>query len=323
MILDGCQVSVSASVGVALSGPDIPDPSGLLQAADIAMYGAKHQGRGRYLLFEESMRNASLDRLTIENDLRNALDTDGLQLRYQSVVSLGGEVVGAEALLRWQHPERGLLYPEAFLPLAEETGIVVPLDRWALRTACHTAAAWAAAWAAGPPPARRPHISVNVSIRQFTDPGFLPDLEALLRITNADHRYHLCLEITESDLRDNDETVTAALQAVHALGVAIHVDNFGTGHLSLTRLRGLPLDGLKIDRRFIGGLIDDPASYAIAAAGIQLAHALGMTAIAKGVETPEQLAALTDLRCDLVQGDYFARPEPRLPARQTAAAGQP
>ncbi|ONH31841.1 MULTISPECIES: EAL domain-containing protein [Protofrankia] len=323
MILDGCQVSVSASVGVALSGPAIPDPAGLLQAADIAMYGAKHQGRGRYLLFEESMRSTSLDRLTTENDLRNAPGTGDLRLHYQPVVSLGGEIVGAEALLRWQHPERGLLYPEAFLPLAEETGIVVPLDRWALRTACHTAATWAATRAAGPPPACPPRISVNASIRQFTDPGFLPELETLLRTTNADHRYQLCLEITESALRDDDETVTSTLQAVHALGVAIHVDNFGTGHLSLTRLRGLPLDGLKIDRRFIGGLIDDPASYAIAAAGIQLAHALGMTAIAKGVETPEQLAALTDLSCDLVQGDYFARPEPRLPARQTAAAGQP
>ncbi len=323
MILDGCQVSVSASVGVALSGPDIPGPGGLLQAADIAMYGAKHQGRGRYLLFEESMRHASLDRLTIENDLRNAPGTDDLRLHYQPVVGVDGEAAGAEALLRWQHPERGLLHPEAFLSLAEETGIVVQLDRWALHTACHAAAAWAATWMAGPAPAPPPRIGVNVSIRQFTDPGFLPGLEALLRATNADHRYQLCLEIAESALVDDDETVTAALQAVRALGVAIYVDNFGTGHLSLTRLRGLPLDGLKIDRRFIGGLTDDPTSYAIVAAVIQLAHVLGMTAIANGVETPEQLAALVGLRCDLVQGYYLARPEAHLPARQPVAAGQP
>uniref|UniRef100_UPI0010417D72 sensor domain-containing protein n=1 Tax=Candidatus Protofrankia californiensis TaxID=1839754 RepID=UPI0010417D72 len=320
VILDGRHVTVTASVGVALSGPDIPDPDGLLRAADIAMYGAKHQGRGRYLLFDETMRSEALDRLTTENDLRHALTTNDLRLHYQPVINADGNVVGAEALLRWQHPERGLLYPEAFLPLAEETGIIVSLGRWVLHTACHAAASWTP----GPPPACPPHISVNVSARQLTDPHFLPDLAALLRTTNADHRYQLCLEITENTLIDDSSTVSATLQAAHALGVTLYIDDFGSGHSSLTRLHRLPLDGLKIDRRFISRMTEDPADHAIVAAVIHLAHILGLTAIAEGVETSEQLAALTDLRCDLVQGYHLARPEPHLPTLQpTATACRP
>ncbi len=316
VILDGRHITITASIGVALSGPDIPDPDGLLRAADIAMYGAKHQGRGRYLLFDETLRSEALDRLTTENDLRRALTTNDLRLHYQPVINAGGDIIGAEALVRWQHPERGLLYPEAFLPLAEETGIIVSLGRWVLHTACHAAAAWTP----GPPPLCPPHISVNVSARQLTDPHFLPDLAALLRTTNADHRYQLCLEITENTLIDDSSTVIATLQAAHALGVTLYIDDFGSGHSSLTRLHRLPLDGLKIDRRFIDRMIEDTADHAIVAAVIHLAHILGLTAIAEGVESPEQLAALTDLRCDLVQGYHLARPEPHLPTLQPATA---
>ncbi len=311
-VLDGRLVTVTASVGIALSGPDLPDPDNLLRAADIAMYAAKHHGRDRYLLFDETMRADVLDRLTTENDLRHALATTGLDLYYQPILTITGETIGAEALIRWHHPTRGLLHPDTFIPLAEETGLIIPLGRWVLHTACHAAAAWTH----GPPPIPPPHLTVNVSARQLTDPQFLPDLTALLHATNPDDRYQLCLEITESTLIDDTATVTRTLHALRKLGITLYIDDFGSGHSSLSRLHRLPLDGLKIDRRFISKMTDDPADHAIVAAVIHLAHTLGLTAIAEGVETPTQLAALIHLHCDLLQGYHLAYPCPQLPAYQ-------
>ncbi|WP_322760714.1 EAL and GGDEF domain-containing protein [Frankia sp. Cr2] len=313
--LDGRTVTVTASVGIAISSPELADPDDLLRAADIAMYTAKHSGRGHHLLFDEAMRACLLDRLTTENDLRHALAVPGeLRLHYQAILNPTGDTIGAEALIRWQHPTRGLLLPDIFIPLAEDTGLITSLGRWALHTACHAAAAWTT----GPPPIPPPHITINVSARQLTDPGFLPDLTHLLHTTNPDDRYQLCLEITESALIQDTTTVTPTLHALRALGITLYIDDFGSSHSSLSRLHRLPLDGLKIDRRFISTMTDDPTDHAIVTAVIHLAHTLGLTAIAEGIETPAQLAALSTLRCDLLQGYHLARPGPHLPALEPA-----
>ncbi len=310
----GRTVTVTASVGIAVSGPELSDPGEILRAADIAMYAAKRQGRSCHIIFDEVMRAQALCRLRTENDLRRALVTDELRLFYQPVMNMAGELTGVEALVRWQHPERGLLEPEAFLSVAEETGLVVPLGRRVLETACQAAGTWAPRLPTGV----APRIAVNVSACQLADPRFLPELTALLDATNADDRYELGLEITESALVGDVPAVAATLHELCARGVILYVDDFGSGYSSLNRLHRIPLDGLKIDRRSIARMTEDPAEHAVVAAVIGLAHTLGLTAIAKGVETPEQLAALQALRCDLVQGYLLARPQPDLPSWQSA-----
>ncbi|WP_165036782.1 putative bifunctional diguanylate cyclase/phosphodiesterase, partial [Candidatus Protofrankia californiensis] len=310
----GRTVTVTASVGIALSGPELSDPGEILRAADIAMYAAKRQGRSCHIVFDEVMRAQALCRLKTENDLRRALVADELRLFYQPVMNMAGELTGVEALVRWQHPERGLLEPEAFLPVAEETGLIVPLGRWVLETACRAAGSWAPRLPTGV----APRIAVNVSTCQLADPRFLPELTALLDATNADDRYELGLEITESALLDDTSAVAATLHDLCAHGVILYVDDFGSGYSSLSRLHRIPLDGLKIDRRCIARMTEDPAEHAVVAAVIGLAHTLGLTAIAKGVETPDQLAALQALRCDLIQGYLLARPQPDLPSWRPA-----
>jgi EAL domain-containing protein (putative c-di-GMP-specific phosphodiesterase class I) len=305
-------------VGIALSAPadgdtdsvDAPvsaTPSSLLWDADVAMYRAKDAGRDRIQLFEEGLRAASLGRFRSEAMLRHALAHGGLRLHYQPLVDLRtGALAGAEALVRLQHPDGRLVPPADFIPVAEETGLVVPLGAWVVAEAAAQAAGWRAMQPLEAPPMT---VSVNLSGRQLATPGFAVEVGAAIARSGADAS-HLCFEITETTLLDASGDSVATLERLKELGVALAIDDFGTGHSSLTWLRRLPADFLKVDRTFVAGLGTDPGDTAIVRAVLDLGQALGLTTVAEGVETPEQLAALRDLGCDWAQGYHLARPGP-------------
>jgi diguanylate cyclase (GGDEF)-like protein len=315
----GQRIVVTASVGIALSAPGsgteddagesavAATPSSLLWDADVAMYRAKDAGRDRIQLFEDGLRAASIDRFRSEAMLRHALDHDGLRLHYQPLVDLRtGGLAGAEALVRLEHPERGLIPPAEFIPVAEETGLVVPLGAWVVAEAAGQAAAWQALQPVGAPPLT---VSINLSGRQLKTPGFAVEMGAAIGRSGADPS-HLCFEVTENTLLDAGGGSVTTLQALKDLGVRLAIDDFGTGHSSLTWLRRLPADFLKVDKTFVAGLGTDPGDTAIVRAVLDLGQALGLITVAEGVETPEQLAALRELGCDWAQGYHLAHPGP-------------
>jgi diguanylate cyclase (GGDEF)-like protein len=316
----GPRVVVTASVGIALSAPDLdpgtgdPDdaaavvaatPASLLWDADVAMYRAKDSGRDRVQLFEAGLRAGSVGRFQSETMLRRALDHDGLRLHYQPLVDLPtGGLAGAEALVRLQDPDRGLIAPAEFIPVAEETGLVVPLGSWVVGEAAAQAAAWQALQPLDSPPMV---VSINLSGRQLATPGFAVEVGAAIARSGADP-FHLCFEVTENTLLDAGGGSVAALEGLKDLGVRLAIDDFGTGHSSLTWLRRIPADFLKVDKTFVSGLGTDPGDTAIVRAVLDLGQALGLTTVAEGVETPEQLAVLRELGCDWAQGFHLARP---------------
>jgi diguanylate cyclase (GGDEF)-like protein len=313
----GQQVVVTASIGIALSTPGsdgaggspraAATPSSLLWDADVAMYRAKDSGRDRVQLFEDGLRAGSLGRFRSEAMLRHALDHDGLRLHYQPLVDLTtGALAGAEALVRLHDPKRGLIPPAEFIPVAEETGLIVPLGAWVVAEAAAQAAAWQALQPLDAPPMT---VSVNLSGRQLTTPGFAVEVGAAIARSGADAS-HLCFEVTENTLLDPAGTGVATLERLKELGVRLAIDDFGTGHSSLTWLRRLPADFLKVDRTFVAGLGTDPGDTAIVRAVLDLGEALGLTTIAEGVETAEQLETLRDLGCRWAQGFHLARPGP-------------
>jgi len=299
-------VAVTISVGVALAAGDEVDPDLLLRDADVAMYRAKQRGRGRYEVFDEAMRSDAVDRLSVENDLRRAIRQGQLRLFYQPIVHMDtGHIAGFEALVRWQHPVRGLLSPAEFIPPAEDTGLIVPLGRCVLGEACLQAAAWQRRRGANRPL----RISVNVSAKQLAFPGWAEEVAATLAETGLEPR-HLVLEITESVLMEDAEASAAPLEELRRLGVRVAIDDFGTGYSSLGYLRRLPVDILKIDKSFIDGVAKGPHESALARAVVKLARTLGLDAVAEGVQDRRQLAELRRLRCPYGQGYYFARPQP-------------
>jgi diguanylate cyclase (GGDEF)-like protein/PAS domain S-box-containing protein len=299
----GEPVFTSVSTGVALSEPG-STPESLLSDADTAMHEAKERGRGRYQLFAASMRGRMVDRLRQERELRSALERGELRLHYQPIVSVSdGGLVGAEALIRWQHPTRGLLMPGAFLPLAEQTGLILPVGRWVLQEAF----AQAARWHEAQPREQRVRISVNLSGHQLADGDAVPLITELLDETGLEPA-RLALEITETVLMTELATPIESLRKLQALGVRIVLDDFGTGYSSLSYLRRLPLDAVKLDRSFVSRLDESLTDRQIVAAVVQLARALQMTVVAEGVETAGQLAALRQLGCHLAQGYHLARP---------------
>ncbi|MEA2296685.1 MAG: hypothetical protein QOE86_4324, partial [Solirubrobacteraceae bacterium] len=290
---------IGASVGIALSGPASATPDALVRDADAAMYRAKLRGRAGHEVFDEDMRTRALARLRTEDELRHAIGAGQLRLAYQPIVSLDdGQIVGAEALVRWQHPERGLLGPLEFIPIAEDSGLIIPIGDWVLAQACRAAAAWAA---------DRPlHVSVNLSPRQI-GPQLIDAVAAAITTTGLDPA-RLALEITESVLLEDSEAAHATLKALKSLGVQIVLDDFGTGYSSLGYLKRLPLDGLKIDRSFVGGLGTDADDSAIVSAVAGMAGSLGLMIIAEGVETLAQVDELRRLDCQRAQGFHFAGP---------------
>jgi diguanylate cyclase (GGDEF)-like protein/PAS domain S-box-containing protein len=302
-VLDGDEHFVTTSIGIALAeggerGED------LLRDADAAMHRAKERGRARYELFDEALRGRALSRLRVENDLRRALDRDELTLHYQPLVSLRDrQMVSVEALVRWDHPERGRISPADFIPVAEENGLIEPIGRWVLEHACRQAAEWCRAR----PDAAPLTMGVNLSAAQLANPALAQTVATALRVSGLDPSC-LALELTESMLVGDTEQLSETLVALKALGLRLVLDDFGTGYSSLSYLTRLPLDSLKVDRSFVDGLGTESRDTAVTEAIIAMSRALSLRVVGEGAETEQQVAELARLGCDLVQGFYFSRP---------------
>ena len=302
-MIEGHELSVSSSMGIVVSSGHDESAESLVRNADAAMYRAKRQGVA-YEVFDDGMRSRVRARARTESDLHRAIEEREFRLLYQPQVDLrSGHIVGLEALLRWDHPERGVVEPSEFLWLAEETGLITKIGEFALRQACLQARAWGAH--NGSPL----QVSVNLSARQHRDPGLVDLVERILTETRTDPD-SLCLEITESVVVNDADNAGATLRALKDLGVKLSIDEFGTGHSSLGSLKRIPLDMLKVDSSFVSGLGTDTEDAAIVTAIINLAHSLGLATVADGVETKEQVDELRTLGCDIGQGFYFARPRP-------------
>ncbi|MBV9292225.1 MAG: bifunctional diguanylate cyclase/phosphodiesterase, partial [Frankiales bacterium] len=306
--LDGDEVFLSFSIGIALSGAgeSLATPETVLRDADVALHRAKEKGRARSELFIEDYRAHAVNRLRTANDLHRALDEEEFRVVYQPEVDLrSGRITGVEALVRWHHPERGLVPPAEFVPLAEQTGLIAGIGAWVLDTALAQAAEWRTARHDGGPLA----VWVNLSARQLGDPKLVDLVADVLRKHSVDPS-QLGLEITETALLEDAEGAVTALSSLRELGVRLAVDDFGTGYSSLSYLKRLPVDAVKIDRSFVDGLAVDGDDSAIVAAVAGMARALRLTTIAEGVENLDQLRALRRLGCDLAQGFFFTTPQP-------------
>ena len=303
-VLDGREIVVTASIGIAVSDAGREHAESLVRDADMAMYRAKSDGRGRYVMFDSSMHTDSLNRLELENDLRHALDRHELRIHYQPIVMLAsGDISEVEALVRWQHPTRGLVSPGEFIPIAEDTGLIIPLGMWVLKEACLQVAAWHEQFPTKP----RLTLSVNLSPRQFQQPSLVREVAAALRDSGLPPSC-LKLEITESVImRDVDATIRI-LWELKNLGLQLAVDDFGTGYSSLSYLKRLPLDVLKIDRSFVSGIGQSQKDTAIVHAIMELAKSLNLKVTGEGIETAEQATLLSEWGCDRGQGYLFSKP---------------
>ena len=298
--LDGHQAVIGASIGIAVGPGDGLRPDRLLRNADLALYRAKGDGRGTFRFFEPVMDLQMQTRRIMEQDLRKALPAGEFELYYQPVVNLASsEISGFEALIRWNHPNQGLVAPATFIPLAEEIGFIVPIGEWVIRQACATAAQWPA----------NLHVAVNISAAQFRSPGLMQVIVGALA-TSGLHPTRLEIEITETVLLHNKEATLAVLHQLRALGIRIAMDDFGTGYSSLTYLQCFPFDKIKIDRSFVKDVTENTGSLNIVRAVAALAKGMGMTATAEGVETKEQLDKITSEGCAEMQGFLFSRPLP-------------
>jgi len=304
LTLPGREVVLRASFGLAVPDPDhLTTAEELLRNADMAMYRAKAVGKGGMAVFEAHMHAAALARLELDAELRAALTEGQFVLHYQPVVSLpDGRLQGVEALIRWNHPSRGLLGPAEFIQVAEETGLVVEIGQWVLDTACTQLAEWQA----GPGPVR---MAVNLSARQLTSPGFVEGVAAAIHTSAADPA-RLTLELTESLLMADTSTAQSVLGALRRLGVRIALDDFGTGYSSLSYLHRFPIDCLKVDKSFVDGLGSSDGDASVISGIVGLASALGLTVVAEGVETAVQADLLAELGCEMAQGFFFGRPMP-------------
>jgi diguanylate cyclase (GGDEF)-like protein len=301
--LAGREVAISASIGVVMGDPRYQRAEDMIRDADTAMYRAKALGKARCEIFDSSMLDAARERLLVESDLRRAIERQELRLCYQPIVALSGEhLSGFEALLRWQHPTRGLLPPDAFIPIAEETGLIVPIGQWVLREACGQMRAWDLEF----PDCADLIVNVNLSARQCLDPNLPGDVARVLLETGLQPS-RLKLEITESLVLERSDAVIGILTGLRALGVQLGLDDFGMGYSALSYLPRLPVQTLKIDRSFVSG-IDDAGNLEIVRAILALAAGLSMNVTAEGVETEGQLARLRDLSCEFGQGFYFDKP---------------
>jgi diguanylate cyclase (GGDEF)-like protein/PAS domain S-box-containing protein len=304
LLCSGQELYVSTSIGICVWPTDGGDPGTLIRNADIAMYRAKTQGRNRFEFYARELATHAAQRLELEQDLRRALDRGEMRLHYQPIVSLPlGEVASMEALIRWQHPKLGLLPPAQFLWCAEETGLIEPIGQWVLEQSTREASTW------GRSRLDPPSVSVNVAARQLRRSGFAGDVADVLDQTGL-QPHNLVLEISESTVMDDTLSAAGILRDLKGLGVGLSLDDFGTGSTSLSQLGRFPLDVLKIDQLFVQGLGKDPHDAIVVQAMVSLAHALGLSVIAEGVETEDQLKILENVECDLVQGFLISRPLP-------------
>jgi predicted signal transduction protein with EAL and GGDEF domain len=298
------RLTVTPSIGIACYPADGEDLTTLLRNADVAMYHCKNTGRNQYTHYTPAMHSASAQRLALEGDLRDALERGELQLHYQPLVSLAdGHMVGVEALLRWTHPARGPVPPADFIPIAEDTGLIVPIGEWVLRTACadmqhllHSTG-------------RRLKVAVNLSPRQLRASNLTQVIAEALHRSGCPAE-HLELEITESMVVENPDASVAAMQRLRAMGVALSIDDFGTGYSSLSYLSRFPVGKLKIDRSFVRGLPHNEREAAIATSVVAMGHGLRLQVLAEGIENEAQMKFLQALGCDMGQGWHFARPMP-------------
>jgi diguanylate cyclase (GGDEF)-like protein len=302
--IGGAEVTTSASMGIVTSSMSHDQPEQLLRSADMAMYRAKAAGRARYEMFDRSMHADALERLQLETDLRRAVELNEFVLHYQPVVSLRtGTVTGFEALVRWEHPHRGLIQPADFIPVAEETGLIVPIGRWVLEEALRQITEWQSLH-----PREEPlSIAVNLSVRQFSQPDLIDQVSHALNATGADAS-SLRLEITEAAIIDKGQAAIVILRRIRELGVQVYLDDFGTGYSSLSYLHGLPIDALKIDRAFVGSMDVDDQNLRLVRTILTLAEITGLRAEAEGISTAEQLRELRSLSCDQGQGYLFSAP---------------
>jgi diguanylate cyclase (GGDEF)-like protein len=304
MEVEGRELQVRASVGIAVSEAGREPVDELLRNADVAMYAAKTRGKGRHEVFRSDTHGSVLDELELEGQLRNGLERGEYVLHYQPVLDLeAGGIAGLEALVRWNHPTRGLLSPAQFIPLAERTGFVVPLGRWAMREACRQAGEWEAS---GHPPLS---VAVNVSVVQLQRPDLVAEVTAALDDSGLDPQL-LTIEVTESTLLTDPGASAVALGVLKELGVRIAIDDFGTGYSSISYLRQLPIDVLKLDREYVIKIDQGPEDAALPKAVIKLAHTLGLDIVAEGIDRPEQALELAKLGCHYGQGFLFSRPLP-------------
>jgi diguanylate cyclase (GGDEF)-like protein len=298
--IDGQQAVIGVSIGISVGPGDGSNPDKLLRNADLALYRAKSDGRGTFRFFEPVMDLQMQTRRIMEQDLRKALPSGEFELYYQPVVNLASkEISGFEALIRWNHPGKGMISPADFIPLAEEIGFIVPMGEWVIRQACATAALWP----------DDVHVAVNISAIQFRSPGLLQVIVSALAASGLAPT-RLEIEITESVLLHNKEATLAVLHQLRALGIRIAMDDFGTGYSSLTYLQSFPFDKIKIDRSFVKNITENSSSLNIVRAVAALANGMGMTATAEGVETAEQLHSIASEGCTEMQGFLFSRPLP-------------
>lgn len=305
--LDTHEVFTSASIGIAFAGhtaiSKYERPEQLLRDADIAMYRAKALGRGHYAVFDATMHAQAVTRLQLETELRRAVERQEFVLYYQPIVALStGQITGFEALVRWLHPELGIVSPAEFIPVAEETGLIIPLGRWVLAEACQQMQLWQQQY-----PHLELSISVNLSGWQLAQPNFIEQIDQVLRETGLPHQ-SLKLEITESTIMETSAIALSVLQALKQRQIKLCIDDFGTGYSSLSRLHQLPIDTLKIDKSFVSQILEDGSQWKMMGTIVTLARNLGMEAIAEGVESAEQLAQLRSLQCQQGQGYFFSRP---------------
>ncbi|TVP52133.1 MAG: EAL domain-containing protein [Halomonadaceae bacterium] len=298
------EVFITTSIGIALFPEDADNSSSLLQYADAAMYEAKNKGKSAFQRFSPEMKEVTHERLQMDNLLRRSLELAEFELHYQPIVDfVSNRVIGAEALLRWHNPTLGLVMPDRFIPLAEETGMIIPIGRWVLNEACNAVSRWQML-------TREPlSVAVNVSARQFRDPSFVAMVESALQ-ENQLAGHHLELEITERLILDNTLETSDILRQLDELGVRLSVDDFGTGYSALGYLKSYPFDTLKIDKSFVQDLISEPDDAALVKAIITMAHSLELQVVAEGVETVQQKAFLQQLECDYAQGYLFSPPAP-------------
>jgi diguanylate cyclase (GGDEF)-like protein len=298
-------ITISASVGVALSRPGQDGPDALLRNADMAMFQAKANGKARHAVFDQAMEDRAVERLQLESDLRHALERNEFLVHYQPIMALAaGHIAEVEALIRWEHPTRGRISPEVFIPIAEETGLIVELGQWVLEEACRQGAAWRDAY-----PDEPLVMSVNLSGRQFQQPSLVAEISKVL-VRSGLKPCALKLEITESVIMHDAEATILALNQLKQLGALLAIDDFGTGYSSLSYLKRFPIDTLKVDRSFVKGLGEDSMDTAIVRSVVALAKALHLDVTAEGIETQAQRAELLALGCDRGQGYLFSRPLP-------------
>ena len=304
-LIDGHEIFVTASIGISLFPEDGDDCDSLLKYADTAMYHAKNCGKNNAKLYSSSLTMQIMSHVKLEVGLRKALKNEELYLLYQPQIDVrSSEIVGVEALVRWRHPERGIISPTEFIPLAEETGLIVPIGEWVLRTACNQAKAWQRLTQ------RSIRMAVNLSAKQFKDENLTQIVLSALHDTGLDPKM-LELELTEGTLMDDARATMATLEQLRGIGVYLSIDDFGTGYSSMNYLKRFDVRALKIDKSFICGLPQDSENAAITRAIIAMAHGLKMVVVAEGVETDEQLVMLEEYGCDMVQGFYLGHPSPQ------------